>query len=266
MKQQSPRRSLLILLAVAIILIGVVVVKSLPKEEAAPARPTPADQSVRQSAALPESPARYGTGGEPLDEQAREEEQTQLAPEGEEQEVSPAPIAPDRPAKPGTEEPSPKPQPPAEAEAAAPRPAQPKPRKPPAEVAAPVETPVEVEPAAAQPAQPEPKESVEPLPGSKLKDALSSGQPTMVDFGAGWCQPCRMMDPVLKEAARKYEGRANVVYVDTDKFPEIARDYGIRAIPTQIFFDSSGKQVNRHMGYWPIEELDKQFAALGVGG
>ena len=88
----------------------------------------------------------------------------------------------------------------------------------------------------------------------------------MVDFGAGWCQACKMMDPVLKESAKKYHGTANIVYVDTDKFSQIARDYKITAIPTQIFFDSSGKEANRHMGYWPLEEVDKQLAALGVGG
>jgi thioredoxin 1 len=266
MKQQSPRRSLLIVLAVAVVVIGVVVVKSLPKKQAAPARPTPADRPVGDSAAAPEDPIRHDTGEEPPEAQGPEERRTQLASEAGKQEGSPAPVAPDRPPKAEPKEPSSEPEPPVEAEPATAEPAPPKPKEPAAEVPAPAETPAEAEPAAGQPAQPEPKEPVEPLPGSKLKQALSSGQPTMVDFGAGWCQPCKMMDPVLKEAARKYQGKANIVYVDTDEFPQMARDYKIRAIPTQIFFDSSGKEVNRHMGYWPLEELDRQLAALGVGG
>ena len=251
MERQQSRRSLLILLAVAIIVIGVVVVKSLPKEQAAPARPTPADHPVRQSAAaVPGDSTRYGTGEETLGEQGLEERRAQVVSEVDEEGASPAAVVPQPRAKPEPKEP----------------PSEPEPKKPPPVAAVPAEPPVEAEPAAPEPAQPEPKEPVEPLPGSKLKDALGSGQPTMADFGAGWCQACKMMDPVLKQAARKYQDKANIVYVDTDKFPQVARDYEIRAIPTQIFFDSSGKEVNRHMGYWPIEEVDKQFAALGVGG
>ncbi len=237
MEQQPPRRSLLILLAVALIVIAVVVVKSLPKEEAAPARPTTADHPLRQNtAAVAEDPARHHNGEEvPFvrrGDSAAGETQAEAA------------------AAPSLQRP----------------PSQPEPKMPPAATGARPEPAPEAEPAAPEPAEVEPKQPVEPLPGSELKQALASGKCTMVDFGAGWCQACKMMDPVLKEAARKYQGKANIVFVDTDRFPQMARDYKIRAIPTQIFFDSSGKEVNRHMGYWPIEEVDKQFAALGVGG
>ena len=251
MERQQSRRSLLILLAVAIIVIGVVVVKSLPKEQAAPARPTPADHPVRQSAAaVPGDSTRYGTGEETLGEQGLEERRAQVVSEVEEEGASPAPVVPQPPARPEPKEP----------------PAKPEPNEPTPE-AVPDVSPAEPAPSGETAPSPlEPKEPVEPLPGSKLEKALASGQPTMADFGAGWCQACKMMDPVLKQAARKYQDKANIVYVDTDKFPQVARDYEIRAIPTQIFFDSSGKEVNRHMGYWPIEEVDKQFAALGVGG
>jgi thioredoxin 1 len=249
MERQQSRRSLLILVAVAIVVVGVVVAKTVPKEEAAPARPTPADHPVRQSAAVPEDPTRHGADEEALGQQALEERQEQVAPEVEEEDASPAPVVPRPPAKPEPKEPS----------------SEPEPSRPPAVAAEAAEPPMEAEPAAPEPAQLGQEEPVELLPGSKLEEALTNGQPTMADFGAGWCQACKMMDPVLKQAARKYEGKADIVYVDTDKFPQMARDYKIRAIPTQIFFDAAGQEVNRHMGYWPIEEIDKQFAALGDG-
>lgn len=246
MERQQSRRSVLILLAVAIIVIGVVVVKSLPTEEAAPAQPTPADHPVRQSAdAVPEDSTRYGTGEEALAVGGG-----QVSSAVEEEGGAPAPVVPRPPAKPEPKEPR----------------AEPAPDEPTAE-AVPEASPPGPVPSSETAASPEEaQEPIEPLPGPKLANALASGQPTMADFGAGWCQACKMMDPVLRQAAQKYEGRANIVYVDTDKFPQMARSYKIRAIPTQIFFDSSGKEVNRHMGYWPIEEVDKQLAALGVGG
>ena len=108
------------------------------------------------------------------------------------------------------------------------------------------------------------KTEIEPLPGSKLAECLKSGRPTMADFGAGWCQACKLMEPVLVEAATKYEGKANIVYVDTDKHPDLARSYRIASIPTQIFFDAKGEKVSQHIGYWPIEEVARALAAAGV--
>jgi len=240
MEQQPPKKSLLILLAVAVVVVGLVIVKSLPKEEAEPARPTPADHPVPESAdAVPEDPTRYGSDEEALSEEAVEAQRDRGVPTEEAAEETLAATVQDSPSEPEPKQPPP----------TGPEPAQP---------------PLEPKPAAPQPAHPGAKEPVAPLPGSKLEEALTSGQPTMADFGAGWCQPCKMMDPVLKEAARKYRGKANIVYVDTDKFPQIARDYKIRAIPTQIFFDASGEEVNRHMGYWPIESLARALAAAGV--
>jgi len=102
----------------------------------------------------------------------------------------------------------------------------------------------------------------EPLPGSKFEECLKSGRPTMADFGAGWCKPCKMMEPVLKEAAGKYEGKVSIVFVDTDEYGPLAKQYRVAAIPTQVFFDAKGKEVGRHVGYYPIEELDAQMRSL----
>ena len=103
-----------------------------------------------------------------------------------------------------------------------------------------------------------------PLPGSKLKDCLKNGFPTMADFGLGTCKPCKAMEPILKQATQDYWGRANILFVELDKYPDLAREYGIRVMPTQIFFDASGKQVDSHMGFMDREEIDRRLTALGV--
>jgi len=232
MEQQPPRRSLLILLAVAIIVVGVVVVKSLPKQQTASTPEALSENPVAQSiAAVPRESTRYGSGEEALSQEALEAQAKASNPDT------------NTPAEDQTRKPEAKEAP---------------------EAAAPAEEPANPT-AAPEPPEPEQENAVEPLPGSKLGESLANDKPTMVDFGAGWCQACKMMEPVLKESAKRYQGTANIVYVDTDKFPQIAHDYKITAIPTQIFFDASGKEANRHMGYWPIEEVDKQLAALGVG-
>ena len=152
--------------------------------------------------------------------------------------------------------------PPTSPEPAPPEPTQAEPQ-PPAPESVPREEPApEAAPAEETPqASPEP---VEPLPGSKLAECLRNGRPTMADFGAGWCRPCKQMDPVLAEAAAKYAGKADILYVDTDEYGSLARQYGIRLIPTQIFFDSEGKEVSRNTGVFPIDDIDRQFADLGV--
>jgi len=103
-----------------------------------------------------------------------------------------------------------------------------------------------------------------PLAASMLAACLKSGRPTVADFGKGWCRPCKMMVPVLEHAAARYAGKANVVYVDMEAYPQLAEAHRIAAMPTQIFFDAAGKEVGRHMGYLSGDGLDAQLAALGV--
>ncbi len=102
------------------------------------------------------------------------------------------------------------------------------------------------------------------LPGSKFVDSLKNGKPTMADFGAGWCEACKKMEPVLHESAKRFKGKANVLFVNTDDYASIAKGYGISVIPTQIYFDSKGKEAARHMGYMPIEEVAAKLKALGA--
>ena len=66
--------------------------------------------------------------------------------------------------------------------------------------------------------------------------------PKLIDLGADKCIPCKMMAPVLEELKREYEGRLDVEFVDVWRLPGVAGEYGVQSIPTQIFFDASGKE------------------------
>ena len=80
-------------------------------------------------------------------------------------------------------------------------------------------------------------------------EAPVPGMVTMVDLGADSCMPCRMMAPVLDKVAREYRDRAAVVFIDLGRHPEQSARFGVRAIPTQIFYDKTGQEIGRHEGY-----------------
>ena len=90
------------------------------------------------------------------------------------------------------------------------------------------------------------------------------GMVTMVDLGAKECIPCKMMAPILEELAKEYQGRAAVVFIDVWKDPAAGPKFGIRAIPTQIFYDAQGKEVTRHEGFLDKQAIVHMFAKLGV--
>lgn len=90
------------------------------------------------------------------------------------------------------------------------------------------------------------------------------GMATMVDLGANECIPCKMMVPVMEKAEKKYRGKAAIIFIDVWKNKEPAKRFGIRAIPTQIFFDKEGKEVYRHEGFMGEAEIDRIFQEMGV--
>ena len=97
-----------------------------------------------------------------------------------------------------------------------------------------------------------------------LEQALSSGLPTLAEFGRGICVPCKAMKPILEELATEYEGKLNVVIVEIDDHMDQAQDYGIMAIPTQIFFDSSGQEITSHTGFYAKDDIIAQLKKMGV--
>ena len=97
-----------------------------------------------------------------------------------------------------------------------------------------------------------------------LNQALSSGKPTIAEFGASTCIPCKQMKPILEELAKDYQGRVNVILVEVYDQMELTRQYKIMTIPTQILFDSEGKEVSRHIGLWPKAEIVAQMNKMGI--
>ncbi|MCK4343481.1 MAG: thioredoxin [Phycisphaerae bacterium] len=65
--------------------------------------------------------------------------------------------------------------------------------------------------------------------------------PCIVDFSADWCQPCKLLGPILDELAKEYDGKINIYKVDTGAEPELAAVFGIRSIPTMLFVPKKGK-------------------------
>ncbi|MBD3236231.1 MAG: thioredoxin fold domain-containing protein [Candidatus Eisenbacteria bacterium] len=78
--------------------------------------------------------------------------------------------------------------------------------------------------------------------------------PVLVDFWAGWCQPCRQLEPVVEQLARELSGRLLVVKVDTEQAVSTANRFGIRGIPTLVVL-RSGLEVDRIPGALPLEAL-----------
>ena len=89
------------------------------------------------------------------------------------------------------------------------------------------------------------------------------GMVTMVDLGATSCIPCRMMAPILEELKKEYQGKAEVIFIDVWQDEDEGKRFGVRAIPTQIFFDKKGGEVLRHTGFMEkqaiIDQLEKML-------
>lgn len=85
--------------------------------------------------------------------------------------------------------------------------------------------------------------------------------PTIVDFYADWCGPCRMLSPVLEKVSETYKGRVNIVKVDTEASPEVAAAFGIRGIPSLLFIPVNG-QPAMSSGFMPEESFDTAISDL----
>jgi len=88
--------------------------------------------------------------------------------------------------------------------------------------------------------------------------------PRLLDLGAGKCIPCKMMAPILEELKHAYAETFKTEFVDVWQDPEPGRKYGIRVIPTQIFFDADGKELFRHEGFFSKEDILAKWKELGV--
>lgn len=102
--------------------------------------------------------------------------------------------------------------------------------------------------------------ALDPLPAS----LPSSGRVTMLDLGATECIPCKMMAPIIEELKKEYADKADIIFIDVWKNPDQAKKYGIRAIPTQIFFDADGRELFRNSGFLAKKRIVELLKRLGV--
>jgi len=100
--------------------------------------------------------------------------------------------------------------------------------------------------------------------GEPAKTVPVKGMVTMVDLGATKCIPCKMMAPILQKLEKRYAGKAAIVFLDVWVDPKPAQRFGIRTIPTQIFFDKKGEEVYRHEGFMNEEAIVAALQKLGV--
>ncbi len=110
----------------------------------------------------------------------------------------------------------------------------------------------------------QPAQSGASLTSITLPKALTNGKPTLAEFGRGTCIPCKEMKPILENLAVEYKDRLNVSIVSVDEYRSLTNYYGVMAIPTQIGFDSSGKVVFSHVGFWPKDQIVPELSKLGI--
>lgn len=97
-----------------------------------------------------------------------------------------------------------------------------------------------------------------------LQDVVGNGKPTLAEFGWKNCIPCKQMKPILEELAVEYQDRLNVVIVEVYDHTDVANQYEVMTIPTQIIFDRDGTRTTSHIGLWPKEQIVSKLKELGL--
>jgi thioredoxin 1 len=103
--------------------------------------------------------------------------------------------------------------------------------------------------------------SMEVNDGNFDEVVIKADKPVIVDFWAEWCGPCRMIGPIIEEIGKEYEGRVIVVKCDVDNSPEVSSRFGIRNIPTVLFF-KGGQIVDKQIGAVPKSNFVNKLNAL----
>jgi thioredoxin 1 len=99
---------------------------------------------------------------------------------------------------------------------------------------------------------------------SSVPEVPAKGMVTMVDIGAKKCIPCKMMAPIMEELEKEYTGKAAIIFIDVWVDPSQGKRFGIRSIPTQIFYNKEGKEVMRHEGFFDKKSIVAELEKLGV--
>ncbi len=101
-------------------------------------------------------------------------------------------------------------------------------------------------------------------PAATINQALSSGRPTAIDLGARSCIPCKKMAPILEALAREYSSKANILFIDVREDQTAAKRFKVQMIPTQIFFNSQGVEVKRHIGFMDKAAIVRELKGAGL--
>lgn len=115
-------------------------------------------------------------------------------------------------------------------------------------------------------AKPQAAKSSKPAsePKNDSSKAAPKSLPRLIDLGSDKCIPCKMMAPILDELKNEYKGKVKVEFINVRTDPDSAEQYGIQSIPTQIFFDAKGKEVYRHAGFMPKDDIEAKLKDMGV--
>lgn len=97
-----------------------------------------------------------------------------------------------------------------------------------------------------------------------VEKGVSSGLPMLLELGSHKCPPGRQMIPILDELRAKYATKFQIKYIDVWQDRAAASEYGVRKIPTQIFYDRNGKEVFRHVGFYSKKDILGTWIKLGV--
>ncbi len=96
---------------------------------------------------------------------------------------------------------------------------------------------------------------------SNYKELINSGKPVVIDFWATWCGPCRMVGPIIEDLAATYGEQAVIGKCDVDNNSDVTAEFGIRNIPTVIFF-KDGKQVDKQVGSASKSVFEEKLKAI----
>lgn len=95
----------------------------------------------------------------------------------------------------------------------------------------------------------------------KFNDIIQAATPTLVDFHATWCGPCKMMSPVLEQFKKAYGEKVRILKIDVDKNPDLAQQFKVRGVPTLLLF-KDGKLLWRESGAFPLATLKQKIGGF----
>ena len=99
------------------------------------------------------------------------------------------------------------------------------------------------------------------ITSANLQEVLDGGKPVVIDFGAAWCGPCKVVEPIMEELSNEYDGKVVVGKCDIEESNDIALKYGVRNIPTVIFI-KDGNVVEKQVGATTKAKFEEKLAKL----